>query len=162
MTNCKSWSMWIFLFLNSLFAENYLKNLTIIIKKIKSFHCLFIGKKILLNDYCFHSYPYQAICMQEKRVGDAIYVIYVSYHYTQIFMFSTASLLAWTGLWICSSARCETTLNKVKRRLQDLLNHFGPQKGQQRFTITRKRMIPKIEHMYTKRIYQQVCTCINT
>lgn len=122
----------------------------------------FYWKKILLNDYCFHSYPYQAICMQEKRVGDAIYVIYVSYHYTQIFMFSTASLLAWTGLWICSSARCETTLNKVKRRLQDLLNHFGPQKGQQRFTITRKRMIPKIEHMYTKRIYQQVCTCINT
>lgn len=40
--------MWIFLFLNSLFVGNYLKNLIIIIKKIKSYYCFFIGKKFYL------------------------------------------------------------------------------------------------------------------
>lgn len=40
--------MWIFLFLNSLFVGNYLKNLIIIIKNFKSYYYFFIGKKFYL------------------------------------------------------------------------------------------------------------------
>lgn len=138
MTNCKSWSMWIFLFLNSLFAGNYLKNLTIIIKKIKSYHCLFIEKKFYSMSIVFIVIRIKPLACRKKRVGDAIHMSYMLAttipRYFQILMFSTASLLVWTGLWICSSARCETTLNKVKRSitLQDYKIYWtilGPKRG---------------------------------
>lgn len=69
--------MWIFLFLNSLFAGNYLKNLTIIIKKIKSYHCLFIGKKFYSMIIVFIVIRIKPLACRKKRVGDAIHMSYM-------------------------------------------------------------------------------------
>lgn len=68
--------MWIFLFLNSLFVGNYLKNLIIIIKKIKSCYCFFIEKKFYLMIIVFIVICIKLFVCRKKRVGNVIYVSY--------------------------------------------------------------------------------------
>lgn len=69
--------MWIFLFLNSLFVGNYLKNLIIIIKKIKSYYCFFIEKKFYLMFIVFIVICIKLFVCRKKKGLEMLYICYI-------------------------------------------------------------------------------------